>query len=382
MAVYNGAEHLEAQLASIAAQTRLPLELVVCDDVSQDDSVAVVERFAAEAPFSVRIVRNETNLGFGANFMKATALCHGDLVAWSDDDDVWAPEKLARCVAAFEADPDAVLLVHSLEIGEPPPGGAPVIRGPLSRYTPRRREERVLRRRPQHDARSAPVEINARGCCCVVSRRLLEVGDGLTATVPGVFQQFSGHDTWFSFLAPAVGPVLFLPDVLIRYRRHANQVSGGGIEPVTGVAQARRSVSRPEATTLDRIHGRSTRAFFRAAVLTQLAAQLDGDAGLRRDAGDFRVALDGGVTALEQPGASPEAVGFGRAATERSAMWRRHGEILARRLQLWQRRPLSPAAVGCLVRNVARGDYGRADRGALGWKLLARDLWRVSLPRN
>ena len=177
MGAYNGTAFLEPQLASLAAQTRLPVELVVCDDNSRDDTVAVLERFAAQAPFEVRIVRNETNLGFGANFMKASGLCRGDLIAWCDQDDVWAPEKLARCVAAFETDPEAVLVVHSLQIGEGRRRRGAVVRGPLSRYRSRRREERILRRRPRHDARSAPVEINARGNCCVLHRRLLEVAE-------------------------------------------------------------------------------------------------------------------------------------------------------------------------------------------------------------
>ena len=196
-----------------------------------------------------------------------------------------------------------------------------------------------------------------------------------------MFEQFSGHDTWVSFLAPAIGPVILLPDVLLDYRRHEGQVSEGDAQQAAGMARVRRSASRAEATVLDRVELLAGRAFFRAAVLTQLAAQLNDEAGLRRSAADFRAALDGRVAALDSP-ASVDAVSFAREATCRSAVWRRHGEILARRRQLWRRPPLSPAAVGCLVRNAARGDYGRADRGALGWKLLARDLWRVVHPRS
>ena len=114
------------------------------------------------------------------------------------------------------------------------------------------------------------------------------------------------------------------------------------------MARVRRSASRAEATVLDRVELLAGRAFFRAAVLTQLAAQLNDDAGLRRSAADFRAALDGRVAALDSP-ASVDAVSFACEATCRSAVWRRHGEILARRWQLWRRPPLSPAAVGCLA---------------------------------
>jgi glycosyltransferase involved in cell wall biosynthesis len=77
MATYNGAAFLDAQLASIAAQTRTPDELVVCDDGSSDGTVEIVERFARRAPFAVRLIRNEQRLGYGENFMKAARHCRG-----------------------------------------------------------------------------------------------------------------------------------------------------------------------------------------------------------------------------------------------------------------------------------------------------------------
>ena len=71
MATYNGAKFLEPQLASIAGQTRLPDELVVCDDQSSDESVEILERFASRAPFHVRVVRNPERLGCAGNFLRS-----------------------------------------------------------------------------------------------------------------------------------------------------------------------------------------------------------------------------------------------------------------------------------------------------------------------
>ena len=62
MTTYNGGRFLDEQLASIAAQTRQPTELVICDDGSVDDTAAIVERFAAQCPFEVRFVRNRVRL--------------------------------------------------------------------------------------------------------------------------------------------------------------------------------------------------------------------------------------------------------------------------------------------------------------------------------
>lgn len=101
MCTYNGERFLQEQLDSFLAQTRLPDELVVCDDGSQDGTVAILEAFAAQAPFPVRLFINPQNLGFSKNFEKAISLCQGDIIALSDQDDVWLPEKLERFEQVF-----------------------------------------------------------------------------------------------------------------------------------------------------------------------------------------------------------------------------------------------------------------------------------------
>ena len=106
MTTYNGAAYIGEQLESFAAQTRLPHELVVCDDVSSDDTLAQVEAFAARAPFPVRIERNPSNLTTTPNFAKAIGLCSGDVIFLSDQDDVWHPEKLAAMGEVFDRESD------------------------------------------------------------------------------------------------------------------------------------------------------------------------------------------------------------------------------------------------------------------------------------
>src|SRR6266436_7212118 len=102
MCTYNGARFLPRQLESIATQTRLPDELVVCDDGSSDESVAIVRWFANSAPFTVRLEINERNLGSTKNFGKAIGLCEGDIIALADQDDVWKPLKLAVLETALK----------------------------------------------------------------------------------------------------------------------------------------------------------------------------------------------------------------------------------------------------------------------------------------
>ena len=118
MCTYNGAHFLAPQLESFVVQSRLPDELVVCDDGSSDDTVAILQAFARRAPFRVRIEVNDVTLRSTKNFEKAIGLCTGDLIATSDQDDVWLPEKLALCEAAFARDPHIGLVFSDAEIVE------------------------------------------------------------------------------------------------------------------------------------------------------------------------------------------------------------------------------------------------------------------------
>ena len=96
MCTYNGARYLREQLESIARQSRLPAELIVCDDGSDDETVPILRTFASDVQFPVRISRNPDRLGSTRNFDQAIGLASGELIALCDQDDVWTPEKLER----------------------------------------------------------------------------------------------------------------------------------------------------------------------------------------------------------------------------------------------------------------------------------------------
>jgi glycosyltransferase involved in cell wall biosynthesis len=52
MATYNGEKFLEQQLQSLSKQTRLPVELIICDDTSSDAPVDIIKRFLGDGAFS------------------------------------------------------------------------------------------------------------------------------------------------------------------------------------------------------------------------------------------------------------------------------------------------------------------------------------------
>src|SRR5713101_1115880 len=107
MCAYNSSRYCEEQLESIASQSRLPDEVVICDDGSVDDTPSILERFRKEAPFDVRVYKNETNLGVAKNFEKAITLCSGDIIALADCDDIWRRDKLEWICGVLKDHPEA-----------------------------------------------------------------------------------------------------------------------------------------------------------------------------------------------------------------------------------------------------------------------------------
>ncbi len=112
MCTYNGEKYLAEQLESILRQTRLPDELVVSDDGSTDATLQILEQFRARAPFAVVVAQNPKNLGTHENFLACAGRCCGDLIAFSDTDDVWLPGKLEAAYSVLASDPEITWVVH------------------------------------------------------------------------------------------------------------------------------------------------------------------------------------------------------------------------------------------------------------------------------
>jgi len=103
---YNHGRFLRACLDSVIAQTFTDWELLLMDDGSTDDSVAVAQEYAARDS-RIRVEVNETNLGTYGTEQKCLEATESLYVAVMNSDDFWHPEKLARQVVALEADPTA-----------------------------------------------------------------------------------------------------------------------------------------------------------------------------------------------------------------------------------------------------------------------------------
>lgn len=206
MASYNGERFLSSQLDSLAQQTRQPFELVITDDGSTDRTAEIVAEFSKRAAFPVRFYRNETRLGYSDNFLKAASLCRGDLVAFSDQDDVWLSNKLARCAECFQ-DSSVVLAIHSGEMVDE-------TLKPMGRLFPE----------VDHDAVTSPLEI-------APGRYFSGFAMVFRPTIPLLYHSVRPwssfdqtepmiHDQWLVFLSHIFGKTAFIHEPLVLYRRH------------------------------------------------------------------------------------------------------------------------------------------------------------------
>lgn len=101
MICYNGEAFIAAAIESVLSQTFQSWELVVADDGSTDASREIVEKYRAEHPDRIRLVRHPDggNHGMSATRNLGASTCGGEYLAFLDCDDVWLPEKLAEQVA-------------------------------------------------------------------------------------------------------------------------------------------------------------------------------------------------------------------------------------------------------------------------------------------
>ncbi len=96
---HNGAAFIGTAIRSVLAQTCTDLEVLVADDGSSDETVAIVESFGAPVRL-IRVRHGNTQATRNA----AIAASDSEFVGLLDQDDTWWPQKLERQLALMDAD--------------------------------------------------------------------------------------------------------------------------------------------------------------------------------------------------------------------------------------------------------------------------------------
>jgi glycosyltransferase involved in cell wall biosynthesis len=204
----DGAAFLGDQLRSLADQQHTNWTLVVSDDGSRDATRQMIERFAETQPQRV-IVRDGLRQGVTANFMSLALdpTIEADFFAFSDQDDIWHADKLARALACLATAPT----------------GAPALycgRTELMTEDGRTYGLSPLFRRPP-SFRNALVQNLGGGNTMVFNRAAKRLAETAGA------QQVVLHDWWLYQLVTAAGGAVFYdPQPTLKYRQHPDNLIG------------------------------------------------------------------------------------------------------------------------------------------------------------
>jgi glycosyltransferase involved in cell wall biosynthesis len=135
---YRCSRTIDAAIASVFAQTLLPVEVVLVDDCSGDQTLDRLGALAAWYPPGwVKVVSLRCNGGASCARNAGWRVAKGDYIAFLDADDTWSPYKLQLQMAVLKADPSVALIAHRMHVcprsTRPPPLQYPVLTDILPR---------------------------------------------------------------------------------------------------------------------------------------------------------------------------------------------------------------------------------------------------------
>lgn len=197
MATYNGGKYIKEQVSSILSQLSCHDELIVSDDGSSDDTVSVLQSFDDDR---IQLIEGP-RCGLTYNFENAIRHAHGEYIFLSDQDDVWEPQKVERMLEALQ---EADLAVSDAWIAD---------------------ENAISTGRSLYDINTphsgffgTVYHTSYIGCCTAFRRSILKK---LLPFPPHIIM----HDYWIGQIADMYYKTTFIPDKLIRYRRHGANAS-------------------------------------------------------------------------------------------------------------------------------------------------------------
>jgi glycosyltransferase involved in cell wall biosynthesis len=244
---HDNAGTIDATIASVVAQGFADWELVVCDDASNDDTPQRVEAAAAADP-RVRLVRAPTNLGPAGARNLALEAASGELVAFLDADDRYAPEYLETMVARYDAEAPQVGIVCCDAWLEDPAGAR------LGRYG--ERQGSAAGAGITEVLRDNPVLIAS-----LCARAVVDEAGGFSTECWGS----EDHDLWLR-IVEAGHRVVYVDEPLVFYRVADGSISSSRLRmALTDQATFRRALARGRLSPTQIVIARDRLALAEAA---------------------------------------------------------------------------------------------------------------------
>lgn len=199
LASYNGEKYIARQLNSVLLNLSPDDEIIVSDDGSTDNTVKIIRGFNDNR---IKIVEGP-RLGVNKNFENAIKNCRGDFIFLCDQDDEWYNEKVCKMVSYFMTS-NALLIQHDALVVDDDQN---VIYESFAKY-------RRVRKGPIKNW----IRNTYHGCCIAFRKELKEYI--FPFPINGCF-----HDEWIGIIANIKGDTAFVPDILMKYYRHATNTS-------------------------------------------------------------------------------------------------------------------------------------------------------------
>jgi len=205
---YNQEAVIEQTVISSLTQDYANLEVVVSDDASVDGTPQILKELQAKYPERLKVFLHQDNLGVTKNHTRGLLECTGELIAFQDGDDLFLPGKIKKQVAFMQAHPDCTISSHDVDVFDSESGKT------LYLWSQRfgRREGGMV--------------------------ELVRYGNYLSSVsvmVRSIHLPPHGYDDririgsdwllWLEVLARGKGRIVYLDEVLARYRRHAGNLT-------------------------------------------------------------------------------------------------------------------------------------------------------------
>lgn len=198
IATYNGGKYIKEQLDSILTQLGKDDEVIVSDDSSTDDTLAIVESYHDSR---LIVLANQKFHSPILNFENALKHVSGDYIFLSDQDDIWEMNKVKVMLPYLS---QYSLIVSNCSIIDK---DGNLIRE--SYFNSEVQRTGILKNL---------IRNNYLGCCMAFKREVLDIALPFPSKI-------AMHDIWLGLCASAFFSTIFIPNKLICYRRHGNNAS-------------------------------------------------------------------------------------------------------------------------------------------------------------
>ncbi|MCJ7468603.1 MAG: glycosyltransferase family 2 protein [Maribacter sp.] len=199
MAVYNGERFIKEQIDSILPQLQPQDELIISDDGSVDDTLAIITAIKDKR---IRVF-NSNSHNIVQNFENALNKANGDIIFLSDQDDIWHPSKVEECLNYLH---NNILVFSNLDVFSDD------LSDTIKFYDSNRPKTGILRN---------IIKNHYIGATMAFKKKVL---DKALPFPKGIYM----HDIWLALVAEVMGSTFFIEKPLIYYRRHENNASQTG----------------------------------------------------------------------------------------------------------------------------------------------------------